>query len=58
MFAAAQGSIEDLQSKMLIMLVIITVAVIFWRTMIKLLIIGGILLAAVGLFEVLASLHQ
>jgi hypothetical protein len=52
MFAA-----QDPRSLMLITLVIVTTAVVFWRMVIKLLIIGTVMLVLLGFLELLQGLH-
>jgi hypothetical protein len=54
---AAQGATHDPSSLMPIALVVITGAVVFWRTIIKLLVIGAILLTVLGFAELLQILH-
>jgi hypothetical protein len=48
---------QDSSSLMLITLVIVAVGVLFWRTVIKLMIIGVIVLVVLGFLELLRSLH-
>lgn len=52
MFAA-----RDHGSLIMIILAIATSAVIFWRTVIKLVIIGALVLVVLGLLVLLQSLH-
>lgn len=54
---AAPGPSQDPEFLMLVILIIITLAVIFWRVTIKLVLIGIIFLLALGLFELLRILH-
>lgn len=54
---AAQGSTQDPSSLSLVALVVITGAVVFWRTMIKVAAIGLMLLVVLGAFELLQNLH-
>jgi hypothetical protein len=53
---AAQGLPQD-PGFVMLMILIITLAVIFWRLVIKLLAIGVILLVVLGLYELLRILH-
>ena len=50
---AMKGPAQDPATLMLIALIIATGAVIFWRTVIKFVIIGVILLLVLGVFELL-----
>lgn len=54
---SAQGASQDPGSLMLIILIIISGVVFFWRMVIKLAIIGVILLMVLGLSELLRSVH-
>jgi hypothetical protein len=54
---AAQGNPQDLSSLVPIVLVAITGMVIFWRTMIKVVVIGLILLMVLGFSYLLQNLH-
>jgi hypothetical protein len=54
---AAQASAQDPGSLVPVALVVITGAVIFWRILIKAVAIGLILLAVLGLVELLQSFH-
>ncbi len=47
----------DPENLMLITLVAVTGAVVFWRTMIKFIIIGAVTLSIFGLLALLQSLH-
>lgn len=51
-----QGSVQD-PGFLALVIVIVTLAVIFWRIAIKLLAIGMILLVILGLSELLRILH-
>jgi hypothetical protein len=52
MFAA-----QDPSSPMLITLVIVAAVMVFWRTVIKLVVIGVVVLAVLGFLELLRGLH-
>jgi hypothetical protein len=52
MFAA-----RDPSSVILVILVIASAAVLYWRTMIKLLAIGAVMLVVLGLVDLLRALH-
>ena len=52
-----QGPAQDPSSLVPIALVVITAALVFWRTLIKLLAIGVILLIVLGLSELLHGPH-
>jgi len=54
---AAHGSTQDPNSLISVALVLITGAMVFWRTVIKAIADGLILLAVLGLAELLRSLH-
>lgn len=54
---ATQGPTQDPNSLIPIALVIITAALVFWRTVIKLLAIGVILLVVLGVSELLHGPH-
>jgi len=54
---ATQGPTQDPSSFVLIALVITISATIFWRTMIKIIASSFILLAILGLSELLRNLH-
>jgi hypothetical protein len=54
---AAQGPSQDPEFLMLVMLIIIALAVIFWRVAIKLAVISMIFLLVLGLSELLRILH-
>jgi hypothetical protein len=53
----AQGSPPDPESIRTGVLLIVILAVIFWRTAIKVLIIGAIMLAVVGALAAVQGLH-
>lgn len=53
---AVQGPVQDPGFVVLVILVV-TVAVVFWRTAIKLLAIGVILLVILGLYECFRVMH-
>jgi hypothetical protein len=53
----AQGATHDPSSLLPIALVVITGTVVFWRTLIKVVIIGVILLVVLGLSDILHVLH-
>ena len=48
---------RDPEPFMMIILLIVTLGLIFWRTVIKLLIVGFMTLAIFGLIELLQGLH-
>ena len=48
---------QDPGSLMLITLIAVTGVMVFWRTLIKLMIIGLVLLAVLGLSDLLQGLH-
>jgi len=54
---SAQGPTQDPSSFIPIAVIIIIGAVVFWRTVIKVIAIGFILLAIIGLSELLHNLH-
>ena len=54
---ATQGPAQDPSSLIPIALVLITTALIFWRTVVKLLAIGIILLVVLGVADLLHGLH-
>ena len=54
---ATQEPAHDPSSLIPIALVLITAALVFWRTVVKLLAIGIILLVVLGLADLLHSLH-
>ncbi len=54
---AVKGSAQDPGSLMQIALIIAIGVVIFWRTVIKFVIIGMILLLVLGVFGLLQALH-
>ena len=54
---ASQGPSQDPGSLALVVLVVITGAVIFWRTAIKLMAISVILLAILGFLDLLHALQ-
>ena len=53
----AQGTPHDPESMRTIALLIVIVAVIFWRTALKVLLIGAILLVVVGALTAAQGLH-
>jgi hypothetical protein len=53
----AQGPAPDAESIRTIVLVIVIAAVIFWRTAIKVLLIGAIVLVLVGALTAVQGLH-
>lgn len=54
---ALQGATQHSISLVPVTLVIITGAVVFWRTIIKAIVIGLILLVVLGLYELFQNLH-
>lgn len=54
---STRGSAQDPSSLIPIALVLITAALIFWRTVVKLLAIGIILLVVLGVASLLHGLH-
>lgn len=54
---AVKGPAQDPATLMLIALIIATGVVVFWRTVIKFVIIGVTLLLVLGVFELLQALH-
>ena len=55
---AAQGPTHDPSSLVPIALVVITGAVVFWRALVKAVVIGVILLVILGFSELLHIMHQ
>jgi hypothetical protein len=53
----AQGTAHDPESIRTVVLLIVILAVLFWRTALKLLIIGAVMLVAVGAVAAVQGLH-
>jgi hypothetical protein len=53
----AQGPAPDAESIRTIALVVVIAAVIFWRTAVKVLLIGAIMLVVVGALTAVQGLH-